>query len=175
MSDDVTFASYTIVVSNATDYKLTIVLAPGVQFYVRARPGDDYDVCQNVGGQATTGIISCDDRNADGSAVAGSQEPACNIVGLGSNYFHASGQATVDAYISLAGRGTEKSTIRFLDAPKFYGRVEAVNIATTYAGQPAQGNAIKMDFCPAPGEGSGSSLKPLSSNYRRGSFEYYYE
>ena len=90
------------------------------------------------------------------------------IVGLGSNEFFAGQANVVDAYISLAGKGENASTIKLQNGPQFYGRFEAAKFEYT------NGDPIQLDYCPSMDEDDGHP-KPLISSYSAESYEYFYD
>lgn len=172
ISDDVMFSIYRIEVSNATKNKLTIVIAKGKSFTMKDNYASDWPA------QGAAGIVSCDTRksctfadftnNAYGDLHAKSgEEPACIIVGLGKNVFSAGRANVVDAYISLAGTGTDASTVTLKDKVNFYGRFEAVNVDT------GNSDNLTMDYCPGVGEGSNKPT-PLVTCYKAETYEYHY-
>lgn len=89
------------------------------------------------------------------------------MIGLGKNVFSAGRAQVVDAYISLAGTGTDASTVVLKDKVHFYGRFEAVKVDT------GNSDNLKMQNCPKLGEGGGGDA-PLTSCYSAQSYEYYY-
>jgi len=167
ISGNVTFDAFHIKVSNDSDNRLIIVMAKGTSFTMGAIKCWDNKI---------TGILSCDKRNSTNwtnaysaplEATSG-QKPACVIVGLGSNSFKAVQASVVDAYISLAGKGSEASTVIFNNGPHFYGRWEAAKYL--YEG----GDPSRMSFCPGMDEEDGSE-KPLKSKYTADSYRFFYE
>ena len=169
-----TFNSFCFEVSNATSHKLTFVLDYGVSFKFDGQS----EFWSNVPGTSipyVQGIISCDNRNGYGfnnpntGDLRGKSgdEPAAIVVGLGKNVFEAGRTHVVDAYISLAGTGTDASTVVLKDNVHFYGRFEAVKVDT------GNSDNLKMQNCPKLGSGN-STPSPKTSCYSAESYEYYY-
>lgn len=172
MTGDTTFRDYYIKVDNSYGNHLYIVLDPGVSFIMM----DQCDKCKDTG--RTCGVVSTYHQSEDWTKAefpvenpqirgqAGT-EPACVIVGNGSNTLSAARACTVDAYISLAGRGADASTVILKDKVNFYGRVEAV-----YLNQGCSDDLMVYD-CPKLGSGS-TGEQPLSTNYTATEYEFYY-
>ena len=174
IAGDVTFQSFCIKVSNASSHKLVIILGYGVDVKFDGQP--NFWETMSDGMPYAQGIISCDQRDgydwsdphnmSNLNAISG-QEPAAIVIGLGKNTFDAGRAQVVDAYISLAGTGTDASTVSLKDNVHFYGRFEAVNVDT------GNSDNLKMEYCPKLGEGD-STPKPLISAYKAESYEYHY-
>ena len=173
-----TFKSFCFEVSNATTHKLTFVLDYGVSFKFDDQPDFWSTVTDPTTGTSypyVQGIIACDNRNGynfaspHGGDLRGrsGDEPAAIVIGLGKNVFSAGRAQVVDAYISLAGTGTDASTVVLKDKVHFYGRFEAVKVDT------GNSDNLKMQNCPKLGEGGGGDA-PLTSCYSAQSYEYYY-
>lgn len=171
ISGDVLFSIYRIEVSNSTKHKLTIVMAPGTKFEMK----DNYASEWPASGAA--GIVSCDARHCSHSDLTNNayadlhanegQEPACMIIGLGKNTLSAGRANVMDAYISLAGTGTDASTVVLKDKVNFYGRFESVFVDT------GNSDNLTMDHCPGIGEGSNTPT-PLTSCYTAEIYDYHY-
>lgn len=184
MSDDTTFTDFRLNVSNKTDNKLYIVVANGKKF----------TMTYNAEGM-TAGLSSCDQRrhSIDGPRTGGNggcnislqnlelngnsdgtdyrpkpgQAPAAVIIGLGKNAVTVDGGGTVcDAYVSLAGEGTNASTFKVSGNALFYGRFESDKFDSN-------SNVIGLDYCPSLDEESNPD-KPLSTHYRAKSYDYHY-
>lgn len=173
-----TFKSFCFEVSNATTHKLTFVLDYGVSFKFDDQPDFWSTVTDTTTGTSypyVQGIIACDNRNGyafnnphngDLRGKSG-DEPAAIVIGLGKNVFEAGRAQVIDGYISLAGTGTDASTVVLKDKVHFYGRFEAVKVDT------GNSDNLKMQDCPKLGEGN-STPTPLTSCYSAESYEYYY-
>ena len=173
-----TFKSFCFEVSNATTHKLTFVLDYGVTFKFDQQPDFWTGMTDSTTGTYypyVQGIIACDQRNGyafnnpHSGDLRGAEgtEPAAIVIGLGKNVFEASRAQVVDAYISLAGTGTDASTVVLKDKVHFYGRFEAVKIDT------GNSDNLKMQNCPKLGEGSHGDA-PKTSCYSAESYEYHY-
>ncbi|MBP5187030.1 MAG: hypothetical protein J6040_08260 [Clostridiales bacterium] len=173
-----TFKSFCFEVSNATSHKLTFVLDYGVSFKFDDQPDFWSTVTDPTTGTSypyVQGIIACDNRNGynfaspHGGDLRGrsGDEPAAIVIGLGKNVFSAGRAQVVDAYISLAGTGTDASTVVLKDKFHFYVRFEAVKVDT------GNSDNLKMQNCPKIGEGNNDPT-PLTSCYSAQSYEYYY-
>ena len=166
ITGDVTFNAFHIKCSNATGNQLIILMAEGTKLKMGTVKHWENKI---------TGILSVDVRNSTnfsepyGNNLKGmsGEKPACMIVGLGSNEFFAGQANVVDAYISLAGKGEQASTVRLQNGPHFYGRFEAAKYEYT------NGDPIKLDYCPNMDEDDGHP-KPLISSYSAESYEYFY-
>ena len=172
-----TFKSFCFEVSNATTHKLTFVLDYGVSFKFVDQPDFWSSVTDPTTGTSypyVQGIIACDVRNGyafnnpHGGDLRGKEgeEPAAIVVGLGKNVFEAGRAQVVDAYISLAGKGTDASTVTLKDKVHFYGRFEAVKVDT------GNSDNLKMQSCPKLGEGHNTPT-PLTTCYTAEKYEYY--
>lgn len=172
-----TFKSFCFEVSNATTHKLTFVLDYGVTMKFDQQPDFWNSITDPTTGTSypyVQGILSCDERNGynfaspHGGDLRGKSgtEPAAIVIGLGKNVFEASRAQVVDAYISLAGTGTDASTVVLKDKVHFYGRFEAVKVDT------GNSDNLKMQNCPKLGEGGGGDT-PLTTCYSAQSYEYY--
>ena len=167
ISGSVVFNAFHINVSNSSGNSLVIVMGYGTNFTMGSIKHWENKV---------TGILSCDTRNSTAwnqaysaplEATSG-QKPACVIVGLGKNQFKAVQASVVDAYISLAGKGADASTVVFENGPHYYGRWEAAKYK--YTG----GDPSKMTYCPGMDEDSGDP-KPLITKYSPETYRYFYE
>ena len=173
IAGDSTFKSFCIKVSNSSSHKLTVVLGYGVDVVFDGQP----EFWNTLDGMAyAQGIISVDNRSnqlwdsphgtSNINAISG-EEPAAIVIGLGKNTFDAGRAQVVDAYISLAGTGSDASTVSLKDNVHFYGRFEAVNVDT------GNSDNLKMAHCPKLGEGN-STPKPLTSCYKAEIYDYHY-
>ena len=167
ITGDVTFNAFHIKCSNASGNQLVILMAPGTHLTMGTVKHWENKI---------TGILSVDQRNGTdftnpyGTNLKGKsgEKPACMIVGLGSNEFFAGQANVVDAYISLAGKGENASTIKLQNGPQFYGRFEAAKFEYT------NGDPIQLDYCPSMDEDN-DNPKPLISSYSAESYEYFYD
>lgn len=173
-----TFKSFCFEVSNATTHKLTFVLDYGVSMKFDGQPDFWNSITDTTTGTSypyVQGILSCDNRNGynfaspHGGDLRGrsGDEPAAIVIGLGKNTFEAGRAQVVDAYISLAGKGVDASTVILKDKVHFYGRFEAVKVDT------GNSDNLKMQNCPKIGEGHNTPT-PLTSCYTAESYEYFY-
>ena len=167
ITGDVTFNAFHIKCSNATGNQLIILMAENTKLTMGTVKHWENKI---------TGILSVDERNSTnfsepyGNNLKGKsgEKPACMIVGLGGNEFFAGQANVVDAYISLAGKGTQASTVKLQNGPHFYGRFEAARYEYT------NGDPIQLDYCPSMDE-EDDNPKPLISSYEAVSYEYFYE
>ena len=182
VSDDTEINNFRINVSNKTKNKLYIFVAPGKNLKMNS---------QNE--EMTTGLTSCDQRRAsvEGAHTGGGrnislqnyelkgqsdgvdyrpkpgQAPAAVIIGLGRNTVEVYGTCAVcDAYVSLAGVGTNASTFKVDGNALFYGRFESDKFESG-------SNVIGLDYCPSIDEADDPN-QPLTTHYRAKSYSYHY-
>ena len=95
------------------------------------------------------------------------QAPAAVIIGLGRNTVEVYGTCAVcDAYVSLAGVGTNASTFKVDGNALFYGRFESDKFESG-------SNVIGLDYCPSIDEEDDPN-QPLTTHYRAKSYSYHY-
>ena len=178
VANNCTFKSFCFEVSNATSHHLTFVLEYGVTMKFDGQPDFWDSLTDPTTGTSypyVQGILSCDERNGSnfGSPHDGDlrgregTEPAAIVIGLGKNVFEAGRAQVVDAYISLAGTGTDASKVVLKDKVHFYGRFESVKVDV------GNSDNLHMQNCPKIGE-SNHNPHPLTTCYSAQSYEYYY-